>query len=194
MAQDARTPIYLVYDPIKKSVIRTAHLVIDKDWTPMVDDTQELHLHNSLSLDTDANPEMRNTISHYGYLRGCIVLHSASNKYYEVNSIVRQSLQLEIFCGNCIEIPYHAIHMPREERYKHKVTEHQVSFTTQQLDRMREDYLNTKAMEISRQEAAALRLQPNSTEAHKILCKLFEQNEAQTSEKSDNQISEVTND
>jgi hypothetical protein len=52
--------------------------------------------------------------------------------------------------------------MPREERYKHKVTEHQVSFTTQQLDRMREDYLNTKAMEISRQEAAALRLQPNS--------------------------------
>jgi len=32
------------------------------------------------------------------------------------------------------------------------------------------------------------------TEAHKILCKLFEQNEAQSSEQSDNQISEVTND
>ena len=31
-------------------------------------------------------------------------------------------------------------------------------------------------------------------EAHKILCKLFEQNEAQSSEQSDNQISEVTND
>ena len=31
-------------------------------------------------------------------------------------------------------------------------------------------------------------------EAHKILCKLFEHNEAQTSEQSDNQISEVTND
>ena len=31
-------------------------------------------------------------------------------------------------------------------------------------------------------------------EAHKIICKLFEQNEAQSSEQSDNQISEVTND
>lgn len=134
MAPDARTPIYLVYNPTTQTVVRTGHVVIDRTWSPKVDDAQDINLEKKLSLATTLPADERTNTSDYAYLKQCIVLESSSGKLYYVNAIRKQSEQLQIHVGHCYEIKKSGIHVPIAHRINHHVTPHAKMFTTSQLD------------------------------------------------------------